>query len=68
MDQLQVLGTIPRNARGSTREEAKEPIELGENLRIDRIVRLTVADCPPEKGRTVRKTGRELSVVQPAEK
>jgi hypothetical protein len=38
MDELQVLGTIPRNTRGSTREEAKEPIKLGKNQRTDRTV------------------------------
>jgi hypothetical protein len=57
MDQLQVLGTIPRSTRGSTREEAKEPIKLGKILCIDQTVRLAAADCPPRKGRTVRKTG-----------
>jgi hypothetical protein len=50
MDQLQVLGTIPRNTHGSTREEAKELIKLGKNQCTDRIIRLAAADCPPEKG------------------
>jgi hypothetical protein len=64
MDQLQVLGTIPQSTRGSTREEAKERIKLGEKLRKDRTVRLAAADHPPEKGRTVRWTGRGRSAVQ----
>jgi hypothetical protein len=64
MDQLQVLGTIPRSTRGSTRKEAKEPNNLGKNLPTDRTVRLAVTDCPPEKGRTVWKTGRGRSAVQ----
>jgi hypothetical protein len=38
MDQLQVLGTIPRSTRGSTRREAKEPIKLGKFLRTVRTV------------------------------
>jgi hypothetical protein len=50
MDQLEVLGTIPRSTHGSTREEAKEPIKLGKFLRIDRTVRLAAADCPPGRG------------------
>jgi hypothetical protein len=53
MDQLQVIGTIPQSTRGSTREEAKEPNKLGKFLRIDRIVRLATADCPPKAGWTV---------------
>jgi hypothetical protein len=53
MDQLQVLRTIPRSTRGSTREEAKEPIKLGKILRKDWTVRLAAADYPPGKGRTV---------------
>jgi hypothetical protein len=64
MDQLQVLGTIPWNTRGSTWEEAKELIKLGKNQRTDRTVRLAAADCPLEKGRTVHKTGRGRSAVQ----
>jgi hypothetical protein len=58
MDHLRVLGTIPQSTRGSTREEAKEPIKLGKKLRTDRTVRLAAADCPPEKGRTVWWTGQ----------
>jgi hypothetical protein len=50
IDQLQVLGTIPRSTRGSTREEAKEPIKLGKFLCTDRTVCLAVADCPPGRG------------------
>jgi hypothetical protein len=53
MDQLQVLRTIPRSTRGSTREEAKEPIKLGKILRKDWTVRLAAADYPPGKGHTV---------------
>jgi hypothetical protein len=57
MDQLQVLGTISRSTRGSSRKEAKEPNNLGKNLRTDRTVCLAAADYPREKGRTDRKTG-----------
>jgi hypothetical protein len=57
MDQLQVLGSIPRSTRGRTREETKEPIKFRKILRIDRTVRLAVAECTPGKGRTVRKNG-----------
>jgi hypothetical protein len=57
IDQLQVLGTIPRSTHGSTRGEAKEPIKLGKISRTDRTVRLAAADCAPGKGRTVQKTG-----------
>jgi hypothetical protein len=53
MDQLQFLRTIPRSTRGSTREEAKEPIKLGKILRKDWTVRLAAADYPPGKGHTV---------------
>jgi hypothetical protein len=53
MDQLQVLGTIPRSTRGSTREEAKEPNKLGKFMCTDQTVRLAIADCPPKGGRTV---------------
>jgi hypothetical protein len=63
MDQLQVLGMIPRSTHESTRREAKEPIKLGKFLRTDRTVRLAVADCPEDR--------RGLSAVQktlPAEK
>jgi hypothetical protein len=71
MDQLQVLGTIPRNTRGSTREEAKEPIELRENLRIDRTVPNSRglsaregADCPEDRARTVcSTTSRKIAVL-----
>jgi hypothetical protein len=56
MDQLQVLGTIPRSTCGSTREEAKEPIKLGKILRKNWTVRLAAMDCPPKEGRTVRST------------
>jgi hypothetical protein len=64
MDQLQVLATISRGTHRSTQKEEKDPNNLGKNLRIDRTVCLAAADYPPEKGRTVRKTGRELSAVQ----
>jgi hypothetical protein len=64
MDQLQVLGTIPQSTRGSTRKETKESNNLGKNLRTDQTVRLAVADCSAEMGRTVRKTGRGWSAVQ----
>jgi hypothetical protein len=64
MDQLKVLGTIPRSTHGSTRKEAKEPNNLGKKMRTDRTVRLAAADCPPQKGRTVWKTGRGRSAVQ----
>jgi hypothetical protein len=50
MDQLQVLGRIPRSTRRSTRREAKELIKLGKILLTDRTVHLTVADCPPGRG------------------
>jgi hypothetical protein len=50
MDQLQVLGTIPRSTRGSTRREAKKPIKLGKFLRIDLTVRLATADCLQWRG------------------
>jgi hypothetical protein len=59
MDQVQVLGMISRSTRGSTRKEAKEPNNLGKNLRTDRTVRLAAADCPLENGKTVRKTGAD---------
>jgi hypothetical protein len=64
MDQLQVLGTIPRSARGSTRRDAKEPNNLGKNLRTDQTVCLATTYCSLEKGRTVRKTRRGRSAVQ----
>jgi hypothetical protein len=64
MDQLQVIGTIPQSTRGSTREEAKEPNKLGKFLRIDQIVRLATADCPPKAGWTVWTGRRGLSAVQ----
>jgi hypothetical protein len=71
MDQLQVLGTIPLNTHGSTREEAKEPMKLGKILCTKRIVRLAAADYLPEKGWTVWKTRRGWCALQkspPAEK
>jgi hypothetical protein len=64
MYQLQVLGMISQSTRGSTRKEAKEPNTLGNNPCTDRTVHLVVADCPPEMGRTVQKTGRGQSAVQ----
>jgi hypothetical protein len=64
MDQLQVLGTIPRSTRRSTRKEAKEPNTLDKNLLIDRTVHLAVTECPPEKEQTVRKTGCRRSAVE----
>jgi hypothetical protein len=64
MDQLQVLRTIPRSTRGSTRKEAKEPNNLGKNLLTDRTVRLAIADCLLEKGRIVQRIGRRRSIVQ----
>jgi hypothetical protein len=64
MEQLQVLGMISRSTRGSTRKEAKEPNNLGKNLRTDRTVRLAAANCPPEKGQTVRSTRRGRSAIQ----
>jgi ssDNA-binding replication factor A large subunit len=57
MDQLQVLGTIPRSTRGNTREETKEPIKLGKILCTDQTVRLATADYPSGKERTIQKTG-----------
>jgi hypothetical protein len=64
MDQLHVIGMIPLSTHGSTRKEAKESNNLRKKLCTDRIVCLAVADCLPEKGRTVRKTGHERSAVQ----
>jgi hypothetical protein len=64
MDQLQVLGMIPRNSHGSTREEAKEPIKLGKILRTDRTVCPAAADCPPGKGQTIRKTGADVPLYR----
>jgi hypothetical protein len=61
MDQIQVLGTIPRNTRRSRIEEAKEPIKLGKILRTDRTVCPATADCPRGKGWTVRKRGADGS-------
>jgi hypothetical protein len=55
MDQLRVLGTIPWNTHGSTREEAKEPIKLGTNRRTDRTVRLPAVDYPPRGGLSGRQ-------------
>jgi hypothetical protein len=64
MDPLEVLGTIPRRTCESTRKEAKEANNLGKNLRTDRTVRLAVADCPPQKGRTIQRTGCGQFAVQ----
>jgi hypothetical protein len=50
MDQLQVLGTIPRSTHGSTRKEAKGPIKLGKFLHTDRTVRLAATNCPSRRG------------------
>jgi hypothetical protein len=71
MDQLQVLGMIPLSTRGSTRKEAKEPIKLGKILRTDWTVRLSAADYPPGKARTIRKIGANglpYEKMLPAEK
>jgi hypothetical protein len=57
MGQLQVLGTIPRSTRGSTRKDAKEPVKLGKFLRTDRTIRRAAADCPQERGGLFGKTG-----------
>jgi hypothetical protein len=59
MDQLQVLGTIPRSTRGSTGKEEKKPIKLGKFLCTDRNARLVAVDCPLGRGWTVRKTGAD---------
>jgi hypothetical protein len=59
MDQLQVLGMIPRSTRGSTRKDAKEPIKHGKFLRTDRTVRLATADYPPGRGGLSRRTGAD---------
>jgi hypothetical protein len=56
MDQLQVLGMIPRSTCGITRKGAKEPIKLGKFLRTDRTVRLAVADCLPRRDRLSGRT------------
>jgi hypothetical protein len=59
MDQLQVLGMIPQNTCGSTREEAKESIKLGKFLRTDRTVRLAAADCSPGRGGLSVRAGED---------
>jgi hypothetical protein len=61
MDQLQVLGTIPRSTHGSTKEGAKEPIKLGKFLCTDRTVCLAVVNCPPGRGGL---TGRQARTVR----
>jgi hypothetical protein len=57
MDQLQVLGMIPRSTHGITRKEAKEPIKLGKFLHTDPTIHLAATNCPPGRGRSVWKIG-----------
>jgi hypothetical protein len=64
MGQLQVLGTIPRRTRTSTRKDAKEPIKLGKFLRTDHTVHLAARGLSGREGRTVLKNRCGLSIVQ----